>query len=228
MLPSKSQGGDMSESTHGATPDPAPPVPPRWKGINSLDLVHQLNERCFELLCDLAAADTRHTDLPLLADNREIWIRVEPEARHRAARMPFVVVDAKFSDEAWWRHAAASRARVAGAEAFSNGLPHEASEQLMHEVIMFAWQTARWDRTVAQLSLGMTPSVADIVAALTPQKVREIAARESHAVEIRWANNPVFWRDVLVAASEGSNERMAELHLHAKLLLCGELAKLEP
>jgi hypothetical protein len=98
----------------------------------------------------------------------------------------------------------------------------------MHEVIMFAWQTARWDRTVAQLSLGMTPSVADTVAALTPQKVREIAARESQAVEIRWANNPVFWRDVLVAASEGSDERLAELHLHAKLLLCGELAKLEP
>jgi hypothetical protein len=215
----------MSEATHGATPDPAPPIPPRWKGINSLDLVRQLNERCIELLCDLAVADARHTDFPILTGNREIWAGLEPEARNRAARMPFIVVDAKFSDDEWWRHAAQSRARAVGAEAPSNGLPHEASEQLMHEVTMFAWQTARWDRTVAQLSLGMTPSVAEIIAALTPQQVREIAAREEQVVEFRWANNAVFWRDLLVAATEGSDERLAELHLHAKLLLCGELAE---
>ena len=216
----------MSESNHGVTPDPAPPVPPRWKGIQSLDLVHQLNERCIELLCDVAAADSRHTALPIITENREIWVRLEPEARHRAARMPFVIVDAKFSDDAWWRRVAESLANGAGAEAPSNGLPRESSEQLMNEMTMFAWQTARWDQTVAQLSLGMTPSVAKVIAALTPKQVREISARESQVIEVRWANDPPFWRDLLLAAMAGSDERLAELRLHAKLLLCGELSQL--
>jgi hypothetical protein len=45
-------------------------------------------------------------------------------------------------------------------------------------------------------------------------------------IEVRWANDPPFWRDLLLAAEAGSDEKLAELRLHAKLLLCGELAEL--
>ena len=96
----------------------------------------------------------------------------------------------------------------------------------MQEIAMFAWQTARWDRTVAQLSLGMTASVVEVIAALTPKQVREISDRESQVIEVRWSNDPPLWRDLLLAAVAGNDEKMAELRLHAKLLLCGELAHL--
>ncbi|MGH8240084.1 MAG: hypothetical protein ACREXP_24145, partial [Steroidobacteraceae bacterium] len=209
----------MNEFSDGATRESAPPSPPRWRGIQSLDLVHQLNERCIELLCDVAAADARHTILQIVTENRELWLRLEIEARRRVARMPFVIVDAKFKDAAWWRRVAESRTHEARAEEPSNGLPREASEHLMHETAMFAWQTARWDRTVAQMSLAMSPSVADVIAALTPQQVRAIAARESQCIRVRWADAPRFWRDLLMTAKAGDVEKLAELHLHAKLLV---------
>ncbi len=216
----------MSEFSNGATRDLAPPSPPRWKGIQSLDLVHQLNERCIELLCEVAAAAARPSTLPIVTENSELWVRIDPETRQRAARLPFVIVDAHFKDEAWWRRVTANRPPEAGTEEPSNGLPRQASEHLMHETTIFAWQTARWDRTVAQMSLGMSPSVADFIAALTPQQIRAIAARESQGIRVRWADDPRLWRDLLTAAKAGDGEKLAELHLYAKLLMCSDLAQL--
>lgn len=96
----------------------------------------------------------------------------------------------------------------------------------MHETIMFAWQTARWDRTAAQISLGTSPSVTDVIAALTPQQIRVIATREAQAVRVRWANDSQFWRDLLVAANAADQKGLAALHLHAKLSVCSEPAQL--
>jgi len=72
----------------------------------------------------------------------------------------------------------------------------------------------------------MSPSAADAIAALTLQQIWTIARRDSRCVRIRWANDPQFWRDVLVAAQAGDERRLAQLHLHAKLILRGELAQL--
>lgn len=215
----------MSEPGNGVAPDPAP-LPPRWKGIQSLNLVHQINERCIGLLCDVAVADARPTALPIIAQNRDLWVHLGLEARQKTARIPFVIVDAQFKNEEWWRRAAESDARESEAEESLNGLPREASEHLMHELTIFAWQTARWDRTVAQMSLGMSPPVVELIAALTPQQVRAIATRDSQGMRVRWADDPRFWRDLLVAAKAGNDEKLAEIHLHAKLLLCSELAQL--
>jgi hypothetical protein len=92
----------------------------------------------------------------------------------------------------------------------------------MHEVIMFAWQMARWDSTAVALSFGMSPAVISTISALTPHQIRTIASRESQAVQIRWANNLAFWKDLLVAAQAGRDEKLAALQLEAKLMLCAE------
>lgn len=75
------------------------------------------------------------------------------------------------------------------------------------------------------MSLGMSPSVAELIAALTPQQIRAIAAHESQGIRVRWADDPQFWRDLLASAKAGEDEKLAELHLHAKLLVCRELAQ---
>lgn len=72
----------------------------------------------------------------------------------------------------------------------------------------------------------MSPSVTDVIGALTPQQIRAIATRESQAIRVRWANDPQFWRDLLIAAEAGDQKGLAALHLHAKLSLCSELAQL--
>jgi hypothetical protein len=218
----------MDESSGGATRDPATPAPPRWRGIQSLDLVYQLNERCFELLHDVASNDDLDIELPIISENRELWVRLSIEARRAASQMPFMVVDVRFKDETWWRRIADGKRRDVEAQEAFNKLPGEVCEQLMHETIMFAWQTARWDRTVARLALAMSPPVVDVIAGLTPQQVRVIATHESNAIGVRWEDDLEFWRDMLIAANAGNVRRLAELHLHAKLLLCAELAQLRP
>jgi hypothetical protein len=213
----------MTESLGSATHESAPPAPPRWKGIQSLDLVQQLNERCIGLLCEMATRAARDNTLPLIAEHAELWAGLGGEARRAAANLPLLIVDAHFSDVEWWRRMVEPRTENDATVTAPNGLPREASEHLMHETTMFAWQTARWDRTVATLSLGIAPSVTSIIAALTPQELRMIATRESQAIRVRWSDDARFWRDLLLAASAGDDKRLAALRLHAKLMLCGEL-----
>jgi len=207
--------GELTEQTVAA------PTPVRWKGATSFGPIHQLNERCIELLCDAATSDSPQVTLPIVTAHRELWIKLEAEARERMARLPFVIADAQFRNGTRWRRVTQSQPHEAEVDAISNGLPKEPSEHLMLETLMFAWQTARQDRTVALMAFAMSSSVAEIIAGLTPRQIRTIATRESHTVQIRWASNLPFWHDLLMAAQEDDEKQLAALHLHAKLMLCG-------
>ena len=68
----------MEESSESSRFDSAPPSPPRWKGVQSLDLVRQLNLRSIELLCRVA--ENRDTVLDVVTLNREAWIGVDPRS----------------------------------------------------------------------------------------------------------------------------------------------------
>jgi len=196
---------------------------PRWKRSPSLDLVHALNEHCLELLAGVAATDAVQASALALA-NGELWAKSSPEARKRAARMPFVVLDLHFADEQWWRSAIAKPICVVREPEIFNGLPIELSERLVQETLMFAWQMARSDRIAAQVSFAMRPPVAQMIGALTPRQVRDIASRRRGDIQLRWHEDGHFWGDLLLAAETGDDERVAELQLHAKLLLLGPLA----
>lgn len=212
----------MEESSSSARSETPPPSPPRWKGVQSLDLVRQLNLRSVELLCRVA--ESCDTPLEAVALNRDAWIGAGRDARCSLAMLPFVLVDAHFMDAAWWRRVSAIDLHQHGAASGPNGLPDDASAELMQETMMFAWQTARWDRLAAQFLLGMSFRVANIIAGLTPQQVRTIAAGEPHAIRIRWDDDPLFWRDLLSAASMADHQRLATLQLTGKLRICSELA----
>ena len=199
------------------------PIPPRWKGAQSSEPIYQFNERCFDVLVDAATSRAAETTLAILIELRELWAGLGPEARSRLAKMPFVVVEAHFGDERWWRRTAESKERATDAQRTQNGLPPDLADHLMHETLMFAWQMARWDATVALMSFGMPPSVTPVIAALTPHQIRAIATRESGSLQIRWSGNVPFWRDLLIAAQAAKHEKLAALHLEAKLLLCGHV-----
>ncbi len=55
--------------------------------------------------------------------------------------------------------------------------------------------------------------------------------RRGTALNPRWHESPEWWRALLVAAESEDEKYLDDIHLHAKLLLCGELvprAALEP
>jgi hypothetical protein len=224
----------MDEKSGRITDESAQPLPPRWKGAQSIGTVHRFNERCLEMLYAVASSSTSETTTPVIGEIRELWIGLDIEARRRVAKMPFVILDAHFKSADWWRRVARSvaepplgeRATEIVESHSASALPPDASKILMHEAIMFAWQLVGSDRTTAIMSFGMIAAVAKIIAELTPKEIREIASLEHSAITIRWAKDVQLWRDLLAAASEGDDDRLAALHLHAKLLLCSNLPQI--
>jgi len=189
-----------------------PPTPPRWKGGDSLELVYRLNERAFTLLKEGA---TQH---------RELWSGLPAEAIQRAARFPFLIVDVHFIDEVWWRSVLLNPQGPIGQSGVAACLwTPEAAQKLMSEVLVFAWHTARWDRRVARLVLGMTPPVVEIFRGLTPQELDVVSGLQGGMLRLRWQQDQEFWARLVRAARNGDDEALADIHLHAKLLLSGEL-----
>jgi hypothetical protein len=190
---------------------PQPPSPPRWKGLDSLELVYQLNARAFLLL--KAAAS------PILA----LWSTLDESALRLAARFPFLIVDVHFIDEGWWRSVVLN---PQGVPAVASDLwPPEVANKFMSEVLVFAPHTAKWDRRVARLVLGMVRPVVQIVRNLTPQQLDAVAGLYSSALRLRWQEDHEFWTKLLTAARDGDEEVLADIHLHAKLRLSGQLMK---
>jgi hypothetical protein len=195
---------------------------PRWRRSQSLDLVHQLNEHCLELLAGVAVTNAG-SELPLVSANRDLWAQLGPDARRRAALLPFAILDLRFADETWWLRAINAPASTPNEPDSANSLPPELSERLVQETLMFAWQMARSDRTAAQVSFGMRPAVAVIIGELAPGQVRDIAFWKSGSLRMRWQDDSRFWRELLLAVGAQDSEAIAELHLHAKLQLLGPL-----
>src|SRR5688500_14656694 len=107
---------------------------PRWKRSQSLDLVHQLNEHCLELLAGVAVANAG-TELPLLSANRDLWGQLGLDARRRAALQPFAILDLRFADETWWQRAIGAPASTPHEPDSANWLPSELSERLVQETL---------------------------------------------------------------------------------------------
>jgi hypothetical protein len=196
---------------------------PRWKGTRSLELAHELNSRCVDLLCH--SATRPHIDgLPvMLRANRNLWCQLNAEARWRLADFPFVIVDVRFRDDDWWR----ARGKIqddAVAECFAaDESLRESRQSLLLETLMFAWQVAREDSRVAQILFAMTPTVARVISALAMQDIRNLAINQSNCLRVRWDSDAQIWRDLLVAVATDDEAALHEVRLHAKLLFCGDL-----
>jgi hypothetical protein len=197
-----------------------------WRGAQALRRVHALNERCLELLVNVARNDRQRTSLAIVNQDRDLWRSLNATARKRAARTPFLLVDVRFQDAEWWRLAKnprpSSRSRLTLCEAF-NG---KTAGELMRETLMLAWSTVAFERGCASILFGMTPAVTGTIAELGPQDVERIAARHSRNLRPRWEDFPVFWGKLLAAARDGDEEALHEIHLHGTQLIGSELLPL--
>jgi hypothetical protein len=195
-----------------------PPTPPRWRGRESLDLAFEINQRALNLVSDWAAyPDTAMWSLT--TQDRKLWSTIDSLAIASAARFPFVILNVHFTDVEWWRGVIAGSLESDASDPW----PANISQELMSETLIFAWHTAKWDSRVARLSLGMLPTVVTLIAGLTPQQLATVSKKHSGALRLRWADDRIFWTRLLIAARDGKEEVLAETHLHAKLLLCGDL-----
>jgi hypothetical protein len=204
-------GMSNSEPNEMNTDRPHSPSPPRWKGIDSMQLAFETNKRTLNLLRETAT------------QFRELWSRLDSEIIERAARLPFVILDVNFTNDVWWRSVSQSPEEPCHYQLTPPMWPSEVARQLMGELLVFAWHTAKCDRRAARLSLGMSPGVVGNVAALTPQQLDIVSGRHSAALRLRWQGHADFWTRLVDASCSGDDLALAEVRLHAKLLLSGEL-----
>jgi len=194
-----------------------------WKGAHALRRVYALNDRCLELLVQLARTERTRLNLAIVNQHRSLWRSLSASARRRAALTPYLLVDVHFQDVDWWRWAKAPRAGgrrgVISQPAFSG----KVAAELMRETLMLAWSTVVLDRGTAGVLLGMTPGVSEIIAALGPQDVERTIARHNRHLRPRWEDFPAFWGRLLEAAQKGDEEALLEVRLYGLQLIGSEL-----
>jgi hypothetical protein len=194
-----------------------------WKGAHLLGRIHALNERCLELLSQLARSDRQRINLAILDQHRSLYRSLTPAARKRAANTPFLLLDIRFNDADWWRSARdprASRRRPIGLQPAFTG---KVSAELMRETLTLAWSAVTFERGGASLLFGMTAPVCSIIAELVPQDIERIASRYSAHLQPRWDDFPAYWGRLLRAARDADDEALHDLHLHGVQLIGSDL-----
>lgn len=193
-----------------------------WKGAHVLGRIHALNERCLELLGQLARSDRQRTNLPIVDQHRSLYRGLTNDARKQAANTPFLLLDIRFSDAHWWQSARdprASRRRVSLQPAFTG----KVGAELMRETLTLAWSAVTFERGGASFLFGMTAPVCSMIAALGPQDIERIASRHSAYLQPRWDDFPAYWGRLLRAARDGDGEALHDLHLHGVQLIGSDL-----
>jgi len=196
-----------------------------WKGAQALGRVHALNERCIELLAQLARAD-RRSDLAIVNQHRNLWRGLSAITRKRAAGTPFLLMDLHSQDADWWHSVKDPRPSRRRKMVLRAAFTGKIAGELTRETLMLAWSTVAIDRGAASIMLGMSPAVSGIIAGLAPQDVERIAARHSAHLQPRWVDLPAFWGKLLAAARDGDEKALHEIHLHGAQLIGSELLPL--
>jgi hypothetical protein len=209
---------DPAETTQGPPPFWVEPGSPSAAILRPL---HELNERCIELLVQSARTE-RPDAFPIVIQLRGILQGLSPEIQTRAARKAFLLVDLEFTNAAWWQMLRSHPARPAPLPSWRGSFPRRAAVPLARATLMFAWHSLRADRNAACL-LGMNSAVSEVIAALSLTDIDRIVDRRFRHLRPRWEDRPAVWRQLLQAAQSTDIRRTRDVNLRGLQLLVGEM-----
>jgi len=183
---------------------------------------YEVNERCIEMLVNAARHDIRRK-FALVAELRELLLRLDPRMRQRAAAHPFLLVDLEFSNIDWWRAAGTYGTQSLRLPLWRGAFPRASAVQLAVSTLMLAWNSLRTDPSSARVLLGMTLPVSEIIADFRFEDIDRIARKRFAYARPRWEDRPRTWRRLLAAAQTHDPKAMGAFRLHAVQLLAGDL-----
>jgi hypothetical protein len=192
---------------------PPPAVRPRQE-------VERVNQRCIEGLTQ-AARLARPDMSSLVTELREVLLQMTPETRARAARRTFLLVDMELGNAGLWRRFKSHPARVEFALNGRGTFPRAAAIQLARAILILAWYGVRADRYGANLLLGMSAAVSDIIAGLSLADIDRIAERQFCCVRPRWEDRPDLWLKLLSASQIPDIRRARDINLRGLQLIVG-------
>jgi len=160
------------------------------------------------------------------------WACASEQTLERAARCPMVLLDFNFQRVSWWSRVINTPPREEPRLAKASAFQTDEAIPLAHDLLLEAWSAARSTPTVSSLVFGMAPDVTTLIARLSPRELDRVALQEIDCMGPRWANRPMFWKELLQAATQLDDQILANVYLHCLQLLGGELAsppsKLQP
>jgi hypothetical protein len=184
--------------------------------------LHEVNERCIELLVNEARAEKR-PPMPLVIPLRELLRNTGPEARRRAAQRGLLLIDMEFQDAEWWRAVRTQPEKQWRTTAWRGSFPRRSAVPLGRATLMLAWHSLHADRDTSCVLLGMTAAVAELIANLQLVEIDQIANRRFRHVQPRWHDQPSIWRTLLLAAQVNKADAMRDFNLHGLQLMTGRL-----
>ena len=223
----------MSQQREARAVDGDQPLwsPHAWLGPETLESLAEVNEQCLELLCEQAAAVARRDMLgpggasaaPLLTELRTLGIELEPAARRRAARCPYLLLDAGFTAPLRWVPSAAREVRdQACAEPVAAFFPVPRAGAVMRLVPTYAWHLASSQSAAARVLLGMSAACARHIGMATLGHVSRIAEGHAQWLQPRWADRVTVWRDLLLTAASGEQEALERSRIRGIQLLAAD------
>jgi hypothetical protein len=189
-----------------------------WTGAHTLERVRHLNEKS---LRQVAAALANHESCTIRVVNRyqDLWRRMDDQACKRAAHIPVLLVDLNFESPGRRQWIANDGPRPVKAPDTAGLSPINDSAPLLREILVEACVVARSHPRAARLVFGMSAGVVAAVADLSASQIDSIALNLAGDLQLRWADNLIFWKNLLLAAVGGTEQQMAEVRLHSLQLL---------
>jgi len=213
-----STGDGLSVSTDGLGQIVAPDL--ESIGPDVLSPVCDVNEQCLRLLGQVARSSSDIGN-DFVSEPFVLLRCVDASTQARAARFPFLLVDIRFRDRAWWRDVLTQPERSWNDPSWLARLPRSSAVKLTRATLILVWHTVRLDLESAMVLLGIAPAVAEVIGELPLRDIDRIAERHYRHMRPRWEDRPAVWHQLLDCAQTGDVEAAHEFVLHALQLTAG-------
>src|SRR5215207_6095170 len=136
------KGGWMPKRSTGNDNSPAQ-LPLRTMAPELLHPLHEVNERCLDLIALVAKLDPEDAPFALVGPLRALLRGTRPSLRRRAAHQAFALVDMEFRDVDWWKAVKDRPSRAWKDRPWRALAPKRAAVQLAQTTLTLAWHMTR-------------------------------------------------------------------------------------
>jgi hypothetical protein len=199
--------------------NPLKPLP--WGDADVLARVSRLNMIALEAAIRCIATGSAD-DIEVARRHKELWIAMNAEACARIAGNPVLLMDLRFQDVEWWLWVTHKAPKPIRARHTDENLPLAEAATLTREMLVEACITSRSSPLAAKLVFGLNSRVLELIADLQSSEIDQIATTHHDELQLRWADDVVFWRNLLQVAISGSDDDIAAVHMHSLQLLESE------
>jgi hypothetical protein len=185
-----------------------------------MEALREINERCLELLQQVARSDDPSKPL-LVRALRSDLDALTSSVRTRAAQRGFLLLDLEFGNPGWWRRVGKSAVSKPRAERRTSAFPRIGGQQLARSTLFLAWHAVRSEPAAASVMLGLSAEVQSEIARLSLHDIDCIALKRHTDLRPRWETQPQLWRQLLRAAQSGDYRIARAVNIRGLQLITG-------